>query len=249
MFQGQTGVIVEHLRSADPCALHTEVRCQVIHRDEGGRVALLQQSPALLVVLLRIHTGSLQHIPQLESVSQCALHYQVDVSTHKVVGMAVVRTQHHHVRTLVNQRTQQLVVLSGTSLADNHLHASPDARPSFLQCRALMVGSHARSRILVALVSHHSGCMSVHGLVVAQCSLNLGHHLLVASQHTRIVHHLAQETNVLASHERLRSLGVNHRSAGLYVATHGRHAARCTKQEVESSLLARAYHVVHALNA
>ncbi len=38
----QAGVVVEHLLSANPRTLHTEVRRDVVYCDESGRITLLQ---------------------------------------------------------------------------------------------------------------------------------------------------------------------------------------------------------------
>ena len=130
---------------------------------------------------LCIHAGSLQHVPQLVAVSQGTLHNQIDVSTYKVIGVAVVRTEHHHVWTLVDKRTQQLIVLGSTTLADDDIHASPDTCTTLVQRRAFMVGGDASGSIAVALLTFHSRGMTIHRLVIAQGCLYLRHHVLVTT--------------------------------------------------------------------
>ena len=63
VMRGQTGVIVENLLSSYPRALHTEVRGDIVNSDKRCGVTILQHSPILLIMLLRIDAGSLQHIP------------------------------------------------------------------------------------------------------------------------------------------------------------------------------------------
>ena len=171
------------------------------------------------------------------------------MSAHEIIGVTVVGTQHHHIRTLVDQRTQQLIVLGGTTLADDNIHTGSDARTTLVQRRTLMVGGDAGGSIAVTILSCHSRGVTVHGFAIVQGRPYLRHHLFVAIQHTGIVHHLAQETDILTGHQRLRILGVNHRPAGLCVAAYCRHTAGCTEQEVEACLLARTYHVVDTRNA
>ena len=163
--------------------------------------------------------------------------------------MAVVGTEHHHVGTLADQVFQQFVVLGGTALTDDHLHAGTDARATLLERRTLVVGGDAGTGILVALVSGQSGGMAVNGLPMPERRLDLCHHLLVACQHSRVVHHLTQEPDVRTCHQLLGVLRIQHGAAGLYLATNGRHAAGRTETEVESHLTAGAYHEVDSLDA
>ena len=112
-----------------------------------------------------------------------------------------------------------------------------------------MVGGNTCCGIAVALVSRQSGGMAVNRFAIAECSLDLGHHLLVVSQHARVVHHLTQETNVVTCHQRLCVFDVNHLSAGLNVTAYSRYAAGGTEKEVEVSLPSGADHIVDTLNA
>ena len=91
--------------------------------------------------------------------------------------------------------------------------------------------------------------MTVHRLAVTLGSLYLGHHLLVAIQHTEVVHHLCQETNILTGHQGLRVLDVNYLATGLDVAAYCRHTAGGTEEEIETGLLTRAYHVIDTVHA
>ena len=156
------------------------------------------------------------------------------MSAYEVIGVTVVRTEHHHVGTLGNEWTEQRVVLGGTALADDNLHAGIDARASFLQRRTLMIGGDACPCIQVTLASCESWCVTVNRLSVTLRSLDFLHHFLIASQHSGIVHHLCQETNILASHEFLRVFGINHGSAGFNIAAYSRHTTGSTKAEVEA---------------
>ena len=90
------------------------MRRNSVDRNKRCRIACLQKSPVLVIVLLRIDAGGLQHILQVVAVGQSTLDNQIDMSAHEVVGMAVVRTEHHHIWALLNQRTQQLIVFCGT---------------------------------------------------------------------------------------------------------------------------------------
>ena len=49
------------------------------------------------------------------------------MSTHEIIRVTIVCAEHHHVRTLGNERAEQLVVFGGTALADDDLHARIDA--------------------------------------------------------------------------------------------------------------------------
>ena len=110
-----------------------------------------------------------------------------------------------------------------------------------------MIGGDACPGILVALASRESWCVTVNGLSVTLRSLDLLHHFLVASQHTRVVHHLCEETNILASHELCRILGIDHGTAGFNITAYGRYTAGGT--EAEANLMSGTNHIVDALNA
>ena len=152
--------------------------------------------------------------------------------------MAVVRAEHHHVRTLGNQRTEQFIVLGGTALTDNDLHAGIDARTALVQRGAFMIGSDACCCILVTFLPRQSGSMAIDRLAVTQGCLDFSQRVLVARQDARVVHHLAQETNVLASHQCFCILNVNDLAASLYVSAYCRHTTGGTEAEVEDGLFA-----------
>ena len=159
------------------------------------------------------------------------------MSTHKIIGVTVVRTQHHHVRALGYQLIQCLIILGGTTLAYNHLHTRIYAGMPLVQRRALVVGANTRIGILLALATGQSWCMPVHRFTMASRCIYLLHHLLIACQHTRIVHHLRQKADILTGHQRLDILRIYHSTTRFNVATYGRHTTGRTEQEVEPRLL------------
>ena len=91
--------------------------------------------------------------------------------------------------------------------------------------------------------------MTVDGLTVAEGCLNLLLHLAVAVKHTGVVHHLSQETDLRAGHQRLDVVCIDRGTAGLYLAADGRHAAGGAEAEIEVYLMSRTNHVVDTLNA
>lgn len=91
--------------------------------------------------------------------------------------------------------------------------------------------------------------MPVYRLAITLCSLDLSYHILVASQQTRIIHHLCQETDILARHQRFDILNANLLTAGLHIAAYCRHATGSTEAEVKAYLTSRACHIVDTLYA
>ena len=112
-----------------------------------------------------------------------------------------------------------------------------------------MVGRHTSLGIEPATFKRKTGGMAVDGLAGRTGSGQLCHHLAVAMQHSHEVHHLGQESNVIALHQGCDLLTADRRAAGLHVAAYRRHAAGRTEQEVELRLAPQVNHHVNPFNA
>ena len=163
--------------------------------------------------------------------------------------MTVVGAEHDAVGMLVEQRYQGLIILGRRPFAYLHHHACLDASPRLFQRGALVVGADARLRILLPLLSMKPRGMSVYRFAACQGRLYLGQRLGIIGQHSGIIHHLSQKTDVVTVHQLADVAAVQACAACLDVGTARRHTRRGTETEVEADMPPVGYHEVDALIA
>ena len=200
-----------------------------------------------MVVEDGVDASGAEDVPEGIAFGNGATHHEIDVPPQQFVGMHVVAAEHEIVGIVGEKGCEGFEVLCGAALADEHFHAHVEASLLVGQGGAFVVGGDALRGILLQLAARQPRCMAVDGLACAVSRSQLAHHLGIARQNARHVHHLAQEVDVVALHERVDVGCADDGSAGLHVCAG--YAGGGAEEEMEGYLTAVFNHEVDAVDA
>lgn len=141
------------------------------------------------------------------------------------------------------------VVPGRRPLADQNLHSAGDGISGLVRLRALVVSGDAGGGVCGAAGAPQPRRVAVHRLACTLCGCNLRHHLRVAVQDARVVHHLGEDNYFIALQQGCNSSAVKACAGGLDAAPAARHAARGPESEMEVCRGSIIEHQLHAFDA
>ena len=232
--------------TGDEHATHAQA-FEVVHLDEVGAVARLQQADRQRIVPHGIDARRLEHVEEAAAAGERPPHEHVHVPDGQPVGMEVVAREHAHVGALVDQAREGVEVSRGRSLTDEDPHAEAELFPCLDEAHALVVGGDAGGDVGLERGAAESGRVAIHRLAAGRGRGDLREHVGIARDDARVVHHLGERADGGPVEQSGHVRGADRRPGP--VEPRGGHARRCAEVERERGAAGIVEHEVHARNA
>src|SRR5690606_27397574 len=129
-----------------------------------------------VVVSNGIYTGTLKHVEQIKSLCNCFSDYAVYLGYDKVVRMFVITAEHNITKMIRDDRTQGLKILCRRAFPDQNLHSVFQLFPGFLLHITFVICRYSCINVLLCLLTHNTGGVSVYGTVKLFCNGDLAHY-------------------------------------------------------------------------